>query len=429
MPVKHFFCFFSLTIIILVAGASPANASGDLGIRTGLGYDFVSQEYFYSSSRYDTALIPNPDETDNILLRKDYLDDVKGLIYLKYNPNGEGRYVVETGWEQSPETFRARGYGHAALGSTDNRWDADFNFDIRNQYRGTADPGEDLMVFGGKLKYRKSLSQTLLTHLKAYGEKVAFDSVGELVYNYSRFGAEIGLDFLSAGYNSLYLMAGVEKRKVPDSAILDYMAYKAQIGYAGVVGEVQILGDLSLESKGYNEPDNLDNYILTTLTADLRIPVGSDLCIRPDIDLEYFNFENDNYLNIDYILGRMGILLDRDLGRFIPALGPKIEILSMASDFENDEDYLEYYFQIGLDFYNSRRAFFMLENQLGQHRYGNDPIYYSDFNFNRSSLIGSVKLWQNLNLDFLLSAEWEWHEIDSDDSRLYLISTGLIYTF
>ena len=57
------------------AGITARSDPGDFSIRFGLDYDFVSQEYFTSSSRYDTSLTADPDLTDVALLSKDYLDD------------------------------------------------------------------------------------------------------------------------------------------------------------------------------------------------------------------------------------------------------------------------------------------------------------------------------------------------------------------
>jgi hypothetical protein len=71
----------------------------------------------------------------------------------------------------------------------------------------------------------------------------------------------------------------------------------------------------------------------------------------------------------------------------------------------------------------------MLENQLGHRNYLNNPDYNSDSIFDRITLIGTAWIFRALSVDILFSAEWEWHRVDSDDSRLYLLSAGLSYNF
>jgi hypothetical protein len=34
-----------------------------------------------------------------------------------------------------------------------------------------------------------------------------------------------------------------------------------------------------------------------------------------------------------------------------------------------------------------------------------------------------------LNLSVLLSAEWEWHDVDEENNQIFLLSSGLSYTF
>lgn len=420
----------ALILILNLAGIAAADGDpGDFNIRFGLGYDFVSQEYFTSSSRYDTSLTPDADLTDITLLSKDYLDDKKGLIYLTLNPRNEGRYVLETGWEQTPDILRALGRGHLTVGGKDSRLESDFDFEIKRRYHGEAEVGEDLSVFRGKTKYVRRLSEQVESNFRLYGENVAFDSTGSLVYNYSRIGGELGFNIFSRNFNSIFLRAGVEARDVPDSSQLNFLQFRGSIGYFGALGKSQISADLTVENKNYDSPDDRDDYLLTTFYGHVKIPAGENYFVRPLASLEYFNFKSDEFINRDYLLARGGLLVGRDYNRISLAVGPKFQLHSISSDYEADDDYLEYMAFGSADFFYSDRILCLFENQVGRRGYQNDPIYYSDFTFDRLSLIGSFRLLGTLNLDLLFSAEWEWHEIESDDSRLYLLSSGLRYTF
>ncbi|MEW5923715.1 MAG: hypothetical protein AB1746_06985 [Candidatus Zixiibacteriota bacterium] len=420
----------ALILMLNLAGIAAADGDpGDFSIRFGMGYDFVSQEYFTSSSRYDTSLSPDPDLTDITLLSKDYLDDKKGLVYVTLNPRNEGRYILETGWEQTPDILRALGRGHLTVGGKDSRLESDFDFEIKRRCRGDAEIGEDLSVLKGKTKYIRRLSEQVESSLRIYGENVAFDSTSSLVYNYSRFGGELGFSIFTRNFNSIFFNAGVETRDVPDSSQLNFLQLRGSLGYFGSLGGSQISADLTIENKDYDSPDNRDDYLLITLYGNAKVPASENIFVRPLGNLEYFDFRSDEFINRDYLLARGGLLVGRDYSRISLALGPKFQLHSISSDYEGDDDYLEYMAFGSIDFFYSDRILCLIENQAGRRGYQNDPVYYSDFTFNRLSLIGSFKLLGTLNLDLLFSAEWEWHEIESDDSRLYLLSSGLSYTF
>ena len=82
-----------LVCLIFVAGIVRADSSGVFNIRTGVGYDFISQEYFSDSARYafgDSTL-------KSALLIKDFLDDKKGFVFLKYN-KGNSQGGSPRGW-------------------------------------------------------------------------------------------------------------------------------------------------------------------------------------------------------------------------------------------------------------------------------------------------------------------------------------------
>jgi hypothetical protein len=422
--------FIITALLSIFAGIVSADNPGLFRARVGLGYDFVSQEYFTSSSRYDTSLTPDPDQLlEATLLRKDYLDDKKGLIYLTLDPRRNSQYILEAGWEQTPDIYRALGWGHVTVGDSDSRLEADMNLELKQRYRGETEVGEDVSVIKAKAGYRRHLSEGLEGQLRILAERVAFDSAGSLVYDYARFGGEVELDIFSRDFNSAVFSIGAEKRNVPDSSWLDYLSVRAGVGYFGSLSRTLVSADLTVEKKNFDAPEDRDDYTLMTLLASLKIPAGGTFFLKPDLSLEYFDFRADNFINEDYMLARAGFLSGWDLERLSVSFGPRLELLTIETDLESDDDYAEPLVFAGLDLMYADRAFVILDNQLGQRTYRNNPEYYSDFIFDRLSLIGTLKVFRSLSLDLLFSAEWEWHEIDSDDSRLYLLSTGLNYSF
>lgn len=412
------------SLILLIVGSGKAESPGDFNIRFGVGYDLISQQYFIDSLRVvgaDSAVALS-------LLSKDYLDDKKAVVYFKYDRKSEGRKFIELGWEQTPQLFRIKGWGHLRLDDKKNRLDCDINIDSKKRYRGDVEEGEEFSVLEGRLKYKRKFSDSFESSLKINGENITFDSTGLLVYNYSKIGAELEINFLSHNYNSFYMTAGFERGDVPDSTALEYGLFRGRLGYMGTIFGSRLMTELESESKSYHNSNVRDDYNLSSLSVDLRISLAPVWSLNPGFNLEYFNFKTEKYFSYDYLQLRSELILELQKDRFTFGLGPKFSGLEIETDYLDDDDYREYLISLGIDFFSPNQIFMMMENQIGQRDYINEPDFYSDFIFYRLSLIGSMKIMDKLTLDMMTSAEWEFHKVSSDDSRLYLLSGSLIYS-
>jgi len=406
---------------IVVAGTTDTKNPGDLHFKAGIGYDFVSQEYFYDSLAYEDTEAP----LTSSLLKKEYLDDKKGLIYIRFDDDNLGRRMFEFGWEQTADLFRIIGDTRLTVGGRRTSVTADARMEIKEQYKGEAGAGEELEVYNGRLSLQRRFGNRLTGKISAFAEKVSFDVLDDFVYNYTRAGGQCDFSLFTKGFNSIFGSLTIERRNVPDSANLDYVMIRSSTGYMGGLGNARLSSDIGVETKNYKAGQDQDDYVLLSLSANLRVPVGPVYFIQPEISIEYFNFRSELFLNEDYSLTRVGLMAGRELDFLTLSVGPEAEILGVKSDLPSDDDYMEYLLSTALDYYSFGQVFVMFENQLGLRTYRNNPEYYSDFSFNRVSLIGNLKIVDGLSLNVLLSADWEWHSVDSDDSRLYLISSGL----
>ena len=410
---------------MLIAGTANADSPGDLHFKAGIGYDFVSQEYFYDSLEYSENEIP----LTSTLLKKEYLDDKKGLIYIKFDDGNLGRRVFELGWEQTPDLFRIIGDTRFTAGGDRTTITADGRMEIKERYHGEIEAGEELDVYNGRLSLQRRFNENLTGKISAFAEKISFDALDDYIYDYKRFGGQCDFGFFTKNFNSVFGSFGIERRIVPDSGNLEYTMLRGSIGYLGGLGTARLSTDLGVETKDYRADQDQDDYVLLSFAADLKIPISSQYFVQPKFSVEYFDFESELFLNEDYSLTRLDFLVGRELDFLTLAVGPKTEILGVKSDLPGDDDYAEYLISASVDYYSFGQVLLMCENQFGVRTYRNDPDYYSDFTFNRINLIGNVKIIDGLGLDILLSADWEWHEVDSDDSRLYLVSSGLTVSF
>jgi len=411
-------------VFVLAGGKFSVANSTALTVRAGIGYDFVSQQYFIDSVRFSGS----DSLTELSLLEKDYLDDKKALLSVSFNPDSKGHYSLEGSWEQTSELFRAGGRGFLSFGDFYNQLQAELNVDIKERYRGDIIEGEEMTILDGTIRLKKQLADNFNGKISLSGESVIYDTVGTYIYNYSRLRSYIELNYITENYNSIYLTFGAEKRYVPDTSHLDYNLFRGGMGYTGSVMDGSTSAEVSFESKDYNQIDDPDDYFLTMLHADLRFSISDRLDLITDFEMEHYNFSEENYINEDYYQTHLGLYTVWEMGDFSFSLGPEIEFLTIDSKSENDDDYFELLGFAGFDYFQGF-VFLFLDNQFGHRRYLNNPILYSDFVFDRVSIIGSLSIFWNLNLDVLLSAEWEWHQNESDDSRLYLLSSSLTYSF
>jgi hypothetical protein len=75
------------------------------------------------------------------------------------------------------------------------------------------------------------------------------------------------------------------------------------------------------------------------------------------------------------------------------------------------------------------RVFLSAESVIGYRDLKDNDELLTDYTYERISLIGDIKLVGGLSLNMLLSAEWEWHRIATNDSETYLLASSLMYSF
>jgi hypothetical protein len=413
-----------ISIIFLLGDKASGADSGALMFKAGLGYDFLSQQYFVDSVR----LSGGDSLVQLSLLENDYLDDKKALVSFRYRPGLSGQYSVEGSWEQTPELFRATGRGFLTSGDYRNQLQAECNIDIKKRYRGETKVGEEMTIVDGAVRLKRTLNDNFSGRFSVVGESVNFDTLAAYIYNYSRLRGELELNYTTHNFDLIYAILSGERRDVPDTSQLDYDIIRGGVGFTGSLLNGMLDAELILESRKYNQADNPDNYFLTSFQSDLRLPLTDRFGLKGIFELEYYDFNEGNYINEDYDRTHLGLHSVWEKGDFSISLGPEFEYLTINSISETDDDYFEYFAFAGFDYFRDG-LFLFFDNEFGHRNYLNNPLFYSDFVFDRLSLIGSAAIFENLNFDLLLSIELEWHQVDSDDSRLYLLSSSLTYSF
>lgn len=411
------------TWVLGAAGLLAGNlSSSSLELKTSVGYDFVSQEYFLDSVTTDTTLTV-------WLLESNYLDDFKGRISLSYFPHEDRRLEFQSSYEQSSELYRMKFYTDWRPKIGKSGLDFKTEIERRGRQKGQTVFG-DSYVFGySRAAFITPVSEKTKLRFQVLGEFVNFDSSGEFSYDYYRVGPRIGINHVFGGFSFLDANIFLNTRQVPDSSLLDYLSFGIDGSYLGIA----IGGDIDLytrfERKDYNRPDARDDHFRFDFDGRGKLNLGERYFTRFEFQTEIVLYSPHDPVNFDF--GRTGwaALAGVEKAGWSIAAGPAFELMiEQEGSLKSAEDYFEIGGKVDLELLNAGRFFGTFESVLGYRNLSVEEEFQTDFIFQRLNTIGNFTIFGGLNLNWLFSAEWEWHDLKQDNSEIFLLSTNLTYS-
>ncbi|UCD65102.1 MAG: hypothetical protein JSW34_06640 [Candidatus Zixiibacteriota bacterium] len=417
---------FALAITVFVAGGVHTSEAAGFSYKAGVGYDFISQEYFLDSIVRDSA--------DAILtqwsLRTDYLDDVKGLMSLTVTPFADRRVELTARYEQTRDFFRLKFLSDARLKLGETKLDLTGKVDWRQRHDGPSSFG-DSYVFGySRAKWTVPVDASLNGTVQVQGEFVSFDSVTTTSVNYFRGGAKIGLEKLFEDFSFADVRLTFLAREVPDSTELSYITYGLEGTYFGIYdqGELDVFG--RLERKDYNQTGGRNDYWRAEVDGRNKIRLGERQFTSQAVEFELTDYDPTDPVNVDYYVVEVTLLLGFEALDYSIGIGPELEALHEGKeDFTISEDYFEAGAKVDFDFMKLRRLFLSAESVTGHRDREDNNELLTDYYYERLNLIADATLFKGLALNVLFSTEWEWHSIATNDSRIYLLASNLTYSF
>jgi hypothetical protein len=418
-------CVAVLTLV-LTGGLCKSLQAAGLNFRVGVGYDFLSQQYFL-----DSASLGGPDSLlTDWALKTNYLDDVKGQFALTFNPYNDRRLELQSSYEQTPEFMRMRFGGdlRSKFGATK----LDFNSELewRDRYRDSSDFGDSYLsgYFKTRLSTPVSVSTTAKFQIQTDG--VNFRSPSDFSYNYYRLGGKAALTKSYENFSFADVRLFVMTRQVPDSLELNYLNFGVEGSLFGFYDGVELDLFTRLERKDYNQLSNKDDHNRFELSALNKVNIGQSWLSRQELDIELVFYSSVDPVNYDY--GRVGLALlyGYENNGVSVAVGPDFEYLDeQENDLLESEDYFESGAKIDLDYMKMDGLFYSIESILGYRNLKYESELQSDFSFERLNVIADVRILSVLSLSVLFSAEWEWHQQKEENSQVYLLSSSLGYAF
>jgi hypothetical protein len=177
---------------------------------------------------------------------------------------------------------------------------------------------------------------------------------------------------------------------------------------------------------------------LTTIAAELAVRdsrlFGTSVCTREELELEVLSFDTPAYLTDGYRRMELAVLagLNRSWGTLV--VGPHVALLAEGADdaYTVGEDYVELGIKTQFDLIRPGQLLASLESITGRRDLrdeGTADLVQTDFTFERVNLLVDWLIADRWGVNLLLSTEWEWHEISSENNRMALFSSGLTYAF
>ncbi len=414
-----------LILVLILSFVPPALAAGDFSFKAGLGYEFISQEYFLDSLAQTGA-----DSLATITsLKTTYLDDVRGQVSVLYTWPESRRLELGGTLEQTPDIFRARFTSEyrPKLGKLKIDWNGEL--DWREGTGDSVDAGDSYILGYGKARFMLPISETASLWWQVRSEFVDFDSVGDYNFNHSRWGGKVGLSWSMPDFSSVSINSFMMVRDVPDSSELDYASYGAEVSYFGFKRRSTLDLYGRLEKKDYRRPAGQDDYFHIEVNGRHKVTLANTLFSRQELDIEALYFGQPDFVSRNYRRLKLVLQMGFQGTELSAAMGPHMELLSEARDkLAAGEDYFEGGVRSNLDFFKPN-LFGLVESTLGHRNIYSEVDLQSDFVFHRMNFVFDWRFWEIVSLSAMVSAEWEWHDNQEENSQLFLASSWLTCRF
>ena len=424
---------FSVLIVSICTTTSWVGstwAGTGLSLKAGLGYEFMSQEFFLDSLEsvgLDSVEI-------GAALKTTYLDDVKGRLSLDYIPHEDYRLELRGAYEQAPDQFRLRLSSNyrPKLGTVSLDWSSEL--ERRDGSTASADGDQGYLSGNGRAKLTVPVSSVVSLRGQLRSDFVQFDSAGEYAFNYWRFGGQVGVLHYFSNFSSLSVDLFSMNRQVDQFSHQDYRSSGLEGSFFGFYSGGEIDAAIRYETRDYNRSPAVGDYRRSELAARNKHCLGGSFFAMEELRIEAVRYDSVAFPDVDYERAELTFLAGISRGGWSLAAGPDLELLTeqQLEDFLIGQEYVEIGLKTQFDLVRPGLLFGSLESTVGRRDLKDEAAteyLHSDFFYERLNLLADWSIAGRLSLSILLSADWEWHDNSEENSRLFLLSSGLYYTF
>lgn len=420
---RNHFKYVALCLVLSAVGSDLQSAEWDY--RVGVGYEFISQEFFLDS-------ILGADTLASAALKTTYLDDYKGLMTIRLIPFEDRRLELRASYEQTPEFIRNRFFGDFRTKGKSNRVKLRWELDSRQRYSGEERSGDNYLAgaFTSGLKIPAMGSTSMLWNSQFRGEFVHFGLTDEFSLGFYKLGGKIGMIKSFATYSHLEGNLFLDSRVVPDSTNLNYLSLGGELTYFGFYERTNLDFYSRVERRSYNKPEREDDFLRIDADQRYSLKIGEKLIFRQQFDGEMVVFDDAAIVNFNFVRARLNLMAGVQSDNWSFVLGPQIEFLDETElEFAQAEDFVEYGLKTDFDYLSLSGLLVSVESVTGIRNLKDESDLQSDFRFQRLMIIADARIFGDLRFSTLFSSEWEFHDQSEENNQILLLSTSLTWGF
>lgn len=397
----------------MLCSVAPAG-SQELLLTPGLGHDRFTETFFLEDS---TAI--DPDSLDQIKRTEDGLRE-------SYASLGIG--LKQTGWRLESTTYAtdaawrniSEGWGRVERG----RFRGDLNGRLEWKGIDTDDTLASAYTYA-RIEMKPRLRVDEKWSMIGSMDWELGDYHGNTAYtvDYRRLRGQAGVEFIGDMLEYFDLRAGLSRRSVPDSALLEYDEKFVRAGASGWrTGSVTWTADASFTDRTYSPGNAEDDH--RRWWSDLRMDwyLGVLWRLEGAAEWQYWDYKPDSTINDDFVNWRLGAAAHI---RPLPSweFGGEIETRfeRTTSDSETGTDYDQWEAGPRISWTPAPPVWLELSPRVGRRDYGAAATYYDSYDFWEVSAQGDVFLSRGPTASVMVSYLSEGHDDPARDlDQLYL---------
>ena len=288
--------------------------------------------------------------------------------------------------------------------------------------------GNDYIQSNLHLKLGKQLGDRWYVTSKSRAEMIDFDESTQFDYDYRYFDTGLGVETGSYFSRFVRVFASLGRREAPDTTDLSFNRFlgeaELRLSRGSLTFDIAALGDRR-EYEGLSRSDYW--FIYSTGNLTWTGISGRAVGLRIESELLYYDIQSRTWFNNNFLRGGLRLRIPVS-GTANVYIEPRYATMRCESFLE--ERYTEGSVVLGFDVMGSEKYWMTFSWEPGYRSYTmeDNPIY-SDFSFNRLSLMASGTFGKRYGANIFISHDPEKHTRRTDDFTITMVSASVSLMF
>jgi hypothetical protein len=288
--------------------------------------------------------------------------------------------------------------------------------------------GNDYAQSNLHLKLGRRIGDSWYLLSKTRAELTRFDEKTQFDYNYNYFDTGLGAEAGSYFGRFLRVFARAGHREAPDTTDLSFDRFLGETEARFSDGPVSLELSAYADRRDYSGASRSDYwFIYSTGALTWTEAGGTSVTGRAEAELLYYDYETRTWFNNQFLRGSVRVRIPLTGISYVYA-EPRIAVMRCES-FE-EERYRELSVVLGTDVMGSEHYWLTFSWEPGYRSYIlEENLVYSDFSFNRLSLMASGTLGERYGANIFISHDPEKHTRRTDDFTITMVSASVSIRF